>query len=131
EGEVQESKSAAEVAEEGECKTCAERKYQDGSDDPGVSFKTPGHIDPDNAASVVRGHEQEHVVRERAKAAREDRKVIQQSVTLHTSICPDCGKVYVSGGTTRTTTAADLGEAAAEKQRAQRAERGTPFEAVA
>ena len=25
-----------------ECQTCQERKYQDGSDDPGVSFKAPG-----------------------------------------------------------------------------------------
>ena len=27
--------------EEGECQTCKERKYQDGSDDAGVSYKTP------------------------------------------------------------------------------------------
>ena len=29
-----------------ECQTCKNRKYVDGSDDPNVSFKTPGHIDP-------------------------------------------------------------------------------------
>lgn len=101
---VQTGKSAQEVMEEGECQTCKERKYQDGSDDPGVSFKTPTQIAPEQAASVVRGHEQEHVVRERAKAQREDREVISQSVTLHTAICPECGKAYISGGTTRTTT---------------------------
>ena len=61
----------------------------------------------DQAAAVVRGHEQEHVVREQAKAEREDRKVVSQSVTLHNSICPECGRTYVSGGTTRTTTKAD------------------------
>ena len=33
---AQEAKSAQEVMEEGECQTCKERKYQDGSDDPGV-----------------------------------------------------------------------------------------------
>ena len=104
---LSESKSAQEVMEEGECQTCKERKYQDGSDDPGVSFKTPTNIAPEQAASAVRGHENEHVVREQAKAQREDRKVVSQSVTYHTSICPECGKVYVSGGTTRTVTKAD------------------------
>lgn len=95
------------AAEEGKCQTCEERKYQDGSDDPGVSFKTPTNVAPEMAASAVRGHEQEHVVREQAKAQREDRKVVSQTVTYHTGICPECGKVYVSGGTTRTVTAAN------------------------
>ena len=49
----------------------------------------------------------EHVFHEQSKAEREDRKVVSQSVTLHTDICPECGKVYVSGGTTRTVTKAD------------------------
>lgn len=102
--EVQKSKSAQEVMQEGECQTCKERKYQDGSNDPGVSFKTPTNVAPEQAASAVRGHEQEHVVREQAKAQREDREVVSQSVTYHTAICPECGKVYVSGGTTRTST---------------------------
>ena len=104
---LSESKSAQEVMEESECQTCKERKYQDGSDDPGVSFKTPTNIAPEQAASAVRGHENEHVVREQAKARQEDRKVVSQSVTYHTDICPECGKVYVSGGTTRTVTKAD------------------------
>lgn len=92
---------------ETECKTCKERKYQDGSDDPGVSFKTPTHVDPGQTASAVRGHELEHVVRERARAEKEGRRVISQSVTMQTGICPECGRVYVAGGVTRTTTAAD------------------------
>lgn len=103
---AEEAKSAREVMEEGECQTCKERKYQDGSDDPGVSFKTAQHIAPEAAAAAVRGHEMEHVVREQASAAREGRRVVSQSVTYHTAICPECGKAYVSGGTTRTTTAA-------------------------
>lgn len=90
-----------------ECQTCKKRKYQDGSDDMGVSFQTPTNIAPEQAASAVRGHENEHVVRERAKADREDRRVVSQSVTLHTDICPECGKTYISGGTTRTVTAAE------------------------
>ena len=49
-----------------------------GSDDMGVSYQTPTRIDPDMAASAVRGHEMEHVVREQAKAQREDRKVVSQ-----------------------------------------------------
>lgn len=89
------------------CETCEKRKYQDGSDDPSVSFQTPTRINPDAAASAVRGHEMEHVFHEQAKAEREDRKVVSQSVTLHTGICPECGRVYVSGGTTRTVTKAD------------------------
>ncbi len=100
------AKSAREVMEESECETCKERKYQDGSDDPGVSFKTASHIDPELAAAKVRGHEMEHVVREQAKALREGREVISQSVSYRTAICPECGRAYVSGGTTRTTTAA-------------------------
>lgn len=94
-----------EAAKDGECQTCEQRKYQDGSDDMGVSFKTPTRIAPERAGAMVRSHEQEHVSRERAKAEREDRRVVSQSVTLHTDICPECGKVYISGGTTQTTTA--------------------------
>ena len=124
-----EAKSAQEVMEEGECQTCKERKYQDGSDDPGVSFKTPTNVAPEQAASAVRGHENEHVVREQAKAVREDRKVVSQSVTYHTAICPECGKVYVSGGETRTVTKADNSQQA--QQQNQRQDPRTPFSAVA
>lgn len=104
--QVEQAKSAQEVMEEGQCQTCKERKYQDGSNDPGVSFKTPTNIAPEQAASAVRGHEQEHVVREQAKAQRENREIVSQSVTYHTAICPECGKVYISGGTTRTSSRA-------------------------
>lgn len=106
EAEISKFKSAQEVMAEAECQTCKERKYQDGSDDPGVSFKTPTNVAPELAASAVRGHEQEHVAREQAKARWEGREVVSQSVTYHTAICPECGKVYVSGGTTRTSTRA-------------------------
>lgn len=87
-----------------DCETCKNRKYQDGSDDPGVSFKTATKISPDEAASAVKSHEMEHVFRERGKAQREGREVVSQSVVIHTGICPECGRVYVSGGTTTTTT---------------------------
>lgn len=96
--------SPAEVMEQAQCQTCKSRKYQDGSDDPGVSFKTAAHIAPESAASAVRGHEMEHVGREQDKARREGRRVVFQSVALYTDICPECGEVYASGGTTRTVT---------------------------
>ena len=99
-----EVKTPQEVMEDSECKTCAERKYQDGSDDPGVSFKTAAHISPEQAAAKVRSHEYEHVVREQSKADRENKEVVSQSVRLHTDICPECGRSYVSGGVTNTVT---------------------------
>lgn len=95
-----------EKADDGKCETCENRRYQDGSDDPGVSFKSATKINPETAASAVRGHEMEHVYRNQAKAAREGRKVVSQSVVLKTAICPECGKSYVSGGETRTVTKA-------------------------
>ena len=54
--EVEQSKSAQEIMKESECQTCKERKYQDGSNDPGVSFKTPTNVAPEQAAAAVRGH---------------------------------------------------------------------------
>ena len=104
EPKVGETPTAREVAEEGECQTCKKRKYQDGSDAPGVSFKTATRVDPKMAQAAIRGHENEHVVRERAKALQEDRKVLSQSVSYHNAICPECGEVYLAGGTTRTVT---------------------------
>lgn len=94
------------AAEEGRCETCEKRKYQDESDDSSVSFQNPTRIAPENVASAVRGHEMEHVSHEQLKAEQEGRKVVSQTVTLHTDICPECGKTYISGGTTRTVTAA-------------------------
>lgn len=87
-----------------ECQTCANRVYQDGSNDPGVSFKAPTHLSPNQAASAVASHEQEHVSNEQAKAKSEDREIVSQSVQIFTSVCPECSKSYVSGGVTKTTT---------------------------
>lgn len=87
------------VAEE--CQTCKNRKYQDGSDEM-VSFKSPTHISPQNASVAVRAHEQEHVTNAYSKAANNNGKVISATVSIHTAICPECGRSYVSGGTTST-----------------------------
>ncbi len=128
EQQVEQAKSAQEVMEEGQCQTCKERKYQDGSNDPGVSFKTPTNIAPEQAAAAVRGHEQEHVVREQAKAQRENREIVSQSVTYHTAICPECGKVYISGGTTRTSSRAIEEQPTMESENSNTQ---APFSAVA
>ena len=84
-----------------ECQTCKNRKYQDGSDEM-VSFKSAAHISPESAASAVRAHEQEHVSNAYKKAATDNGKVISASVSIHTAVCPECGRTYVSGGTTHT-----------------------------
>ena len=84
-----------------ECQTCKNRKYKDGSDEM-VSFKSPAHISPESSASTVRAHEQEHVTNAYSKAATQNGKVLSASVSIRTSICPECGRSYVSGGTTRT-----------------------------
>lgn len=84
-----------------ECETCKKRKYQDGSDEM-VSFKSAAHISPESAAARVRAHEQEHVSNAYKKAAKDNGKVISASVSIHTAVCPECGRTYVSGGTTHT-----------------------------
>ncbi|MDR0473677.1 MAG: hypothetical protein LBH43_08435 [Treponema sp.] len=98
-------KGINDIFETHECQTCKSRKYQDSSSDPSVSFQAPTHLSPGQAAGSVAAHESEHVSHEQAKADREDRKIISQSVTINTAICPECGRVYVSGGVTRTITA--------------------------
>ena len=94
-------KQAGRQSSPAECKTCKERKYQDGSDEE-VSFKSAAHISPDAAASRVRSHEQEHVSNAYKKAAQSNGKVVSCNVSIHTSVCPECGRTYVSGGTTAT-----------------------------
>ncbi|MBQ6788478.1 MAG: hypothetical protein IJO85_12275 [Lachnospiraceae bacterium] len=97
-----EVKKAGRKSSPEECQTCKERKYQDGSDE-NVSFKSAAHISPESAGTRVRAHEQEHVSNAYKKAAQKNGKVINASVSIHTSICSECGRTYVSGGTTNTT----------------------------
>jgi hypothetical protein len=92
----------APISKPRECETCKRRKYQDGSDDPGVSMKAPTTVAAENAASAVIAHEFEHVFREQDAARREGREIVSQSVQIHTAVCPECGRVYVSGGKTIT-----------------------------
>ena len=94
-------KSAGRKSSPAECETCQNRKYQDGSDEM-VSFKAATHISPQAAPTAVRAHEQEHVSNAYKKAAQNNGKVISANVSIHTSVCPECGRSYVSGGTTST-----------------------------
>ena len=94
-------KSAGRKSSPAECETCSSRKYKDGSDE-NVSFKTAQHISPESAASRVRAHEQEHVSNAYTKAAKNNGRVLSANVAIHTAICPECGRSYVSGGTTST-----------------------------
>lgn len=90
-----------------ECQTCKNRRYQDQSDDAGVSFQSATHIDPSAAYSAVRSHENEHVARNKTEAEQNGQKIAFQTVTIHRAICPECGRSYVSGGVTHTVTKAD------------------------
>ena len=65
-----------------------------------VSFKSAAHVSPQAAAGRVRAHEGEHVSNAYDKAAQKNGTVVYASVSIHTSVCPECGRTYVSGGTT-------------------------------
>lgn len=99
--ESDEAKKANGRTNSEECETCKKRKYQDASNEM-VSFKNAAHISPNQAGAAVRAHEQEHVKNAYSKASTNNGKVINASVSIHTSICPECGRSYVSGGTTNT-----------------------------
>ena len=94
-------KSAGRKSSPAECETCSSRKYQDGSDE-NVSFKSAQHISPSAAGTAVRAHEQEHVSNAYTKAAQKNGRVLSANVAIRTSVCPECGRSYVSGGTTTT-----------------------------
>ena len=100
-GTNQTGTNAAVTNQTGECQTCKERKYQDGSDE-NVSFKSASHISPEAAGVRVAAHEAEHVSNAYSQASQENGEVVSASVSLHTGVCPECGRVYVSGGETRT-----------------------------
>ena len=97
EGQIRGLKKAGQI----ECATCAGRMYQDGSDE-NVSFKSAAHVSPTAAGAAVRSHEGEHVSNAYKKAAMNNGKVMRASVSIHMAICPECGRSYVSGGTTST-----------------------------
>lgn len=89
----------------GQCECCRNRRYQDGSNDGSVSYQTPTHISASSSGSKVMAHEQEHVTNEQNYAERAGREVVSQNVRLDSSVCPECGCSYTSGGMTTTVTA--------------------------
>ena len=95
-------KRTGKTESKGECQTCKERKYIDGSDEGNVSFKTPGHIAPESSASVVMSHEKEHVANAKREGSKPGNELLSARISLKTAICPECGRSYVAGGTTRT-----------------------------
>ncbi|MCM1283131.1 MAG: hypothetical protein NC180_02080 [Muribaculaceae bacterium] len=97
-----EQKKAGRRSSPAECETCKNRKYKDGSDEANVSFKSASHISPEAAGAAVRAHENEHVANAYNKAAKNNGKVLSATVSIHTAICPECGRSYISGGTTNT-----------------------------
>lgn len=94
--------SVDENGKQKECQTCKNRKQVDGSDEANVSFKSAAHVSPQAASSAVRAHEGQHVSNAYSKASEKNGRVILASVQIHTSICPECGRSYVSGGVTNT-----------------------------
>lgn len=96
-----EQKKAGRKSSPADCETCKHRKYQDGSDE-NVSFKSAAHISPQAAGVRVRAHENEHVNNAYKKAAQNNGEVLSATVSIHMATCPECGRSYVSGGTTNT-----------------------------
>ena len=88
--------------DDGQCTTCSERRYVDQSDDSSVSFQTPTNVSPEQSFAQVSAHEQEHVTNDRKSAEEDGGEVLYQSVSYRMASCPECGKYYISGGTTKT-----------------------------
>lgn len=115
-----------------ECQTCKNRRYQDGSDEM-VSFKTPGKITPGESYAKVRSHEQEHVSNAIAEGNEPNKELVSASVSLKTAICPECGRAYIAGGTTRTMMKTYGKDPYSQNQKAfeQEATKGNNIDAVA
>ncbi len=89
-------------AQQSECQTCKSRKYMDVSNEANVSFQSPTHISPEASFAAVSAHEQQHVSNAVAMGNQPGNQLVSSSVSLKTDICPECGKPYIAGGTTRT-----------------------------
>ncbi len=95
--------SSAKIKGVTECTTCENRMYVDGSNESDVSFKTPGHISPEQSYGKVLSHEQEHVSNAIAEGNKPDKQLLSATVSLKMATCPECGRRYVAGGVTKTT----------------------------
>lgn len=115
-----------------ECQTCKARRYQDGSDEM-VSFKTPGKIAPGESYAKVMSHEKEHVANAVAEGNEKNKDLVSATVSLKTAICPECGRSYIAGGTTRTVMKTYGDDPYSQNQKAfeQEAAKGNYIDAVA
>jgi len=88
-----------------ECPTCSARTYKDESDDGGVSFQAGKRISSSSAGTVITNHEHEHVA-EKASKNRDSENELVHSSTVHLehATCPECGRTYIAGAVTKTTT---------------------------
>lgn len=74
----------------------------DRSSDSSVSFQSPTHLSPGEAALAVAAHENEHVVHN-SENAEQNGMTAHSTVTISYGVCPECGRIYVAGGKTQTT----------------------------
>lgn len=90
------------TSQDGECQTCKNRKYVDGSKENDVSFKTPGHVSPEASLSAVINHENQHVANAIAQGNEKNKELVSSNVRIKMDRCPECGKSYAAGGETTT-----------------------------
>ncbi|MGN0494594.1 MAG: hypothetical protein ACI4GW_00065 [Lachnospiraceae bacterium] len=115
-----------------ECQTCKNRRYQDASDEM-VSFKTPGKITPGESYAKVMSHEQEHVANAVSEGNEPGKDLVSSTVSLKTAICPECGRSYIAGGTTRTVMKTYKSDPYSQNQKSFEADatRGNKIDAIA
>jgi hypothetical protein len=84
------------------CNLCRQRQYEDVSPQHAVTFETPTKIPSIFSALWVATHELQHVLSAKRRALQQEERVIT-TVMLQYNVCPDCGRVHVSGGRTTVT----------------------------
>ena len=85
-----------------ECQTCKERKYMDQSNEGDVSFPAHTLTARGQAPALVMDHAGFLGLNGVAEAQKQNKRLVSVSVSLKTGVCPECGKTYIAGGTTRT-----------------------------
>jgi deoxycytidylate deaminase len=78
-------------------------------------------------------HEQEHVTNAIAEGSQDNKELVSATVSLKTAVCPECGRTYIAGGTTRTVMRTYNDDPYSQNQKAYEAEatRGNNIDYVA
>jgi deoxycytidylate deaminase len=78
-------------------------------------------------------HEQEHVANAVAEGSQDDKELVSATVSLKTAVCPECGRTYIAGGTTKTVMRTYNDDPYSQNQKAYEAEatRGNNIDYVA